>query len=170
METLELLEEILLDFQGTVLLVSHDRDFMDNVVTSLMVLDGRGNVDERVGSYSDWERSGGRLEKLTEEQPEGEEPSGDPAPAATKEPASPAPSAQPPKPKKLTYKLQRELDQLPARIEQLETQQADLEQRMAAPGFFQEDPNTVRQTTERHAALQTELESAYARWDELEAT
>ena len=188
METLELLEEILLDFRGTVLLVSHDRDFMDNTVTSLMVLDGHGNVDERVGGYSDWARAGGRLGKVTgaEAGPgcadpgsagsSGADPgsadssgaypgSGDPGSAGPGTDAA-GKSARP----RLSYKLQRELDQLPALIEKLERQQTEIEARMAEPGFFEQSAERVRQTTDRHAALQGELEAAYARWDELEAT
>ena len=178
METLELLEEILLDFQGTVLLVSHDRDFMDNVVTSLMVLDGQGGVDERVGSYSDWERSGGRLGKLVHEaSPDDMSPAASAAenvPAEMSDAGSDArPSAagtatKPAKPR-LSYKLKRELELLPARIEKLEKQQAALEARMAEPGFFESDPEQVRKTTNQHAGLQAELEAAYQRWDELEA-
>ncbi|NRB71161.1 MAG: ATP-binding cassette domain-containing protein [Xanthomonadales bacterium] len=157
METLELLEEILLAFQGTVLLVSHDRDFMDNVVTSLMVMDGQGGVDERVGSYSDWERSGGRLNSSAD------------APEPASEPAAPTHSAKKPaQAAKRSYKLQRELDQLPARIEELEQQLQELETRMAEAGFFNGDAATVRQTTQRHEAIQGELEAAFARWDELE--
>ena len=164
-ETLELLEEILLSFEGTVLLVSHDRDFMDNVVTSLMVLDGKGGVDERVGSYSDWERGGGSLKKLAGGEPEVAAASGASAPAVTK-PSQSAPTA--PKPKKLSYKLQRELDQLPALIEKLEQQQAELEARMAEPGFFESDPAAVRKTTDEHAAVLAKLENTFERWDELE--
>ncbi len=157
METLELLEEILLAFQGTVLLVSHDRDFMDNVVTSLMVMDGQGGVDERVGSYSDWERSGGRLNSSAD------------TPEPASEPAAPAHSAKKPaQAAKRSYKLQRELDQLPARIEELEQQLKELETRMAEAGFFNGDAATVHQTTQRHEAIQGELEAAFARWDELE--
>ncbi len=180
METLELLEEILLDFAGTVLLVSHDRDFMDNVVTSLMVLDGHGNVDERVGSYSDWERSGGRLSKLTPQsgspgsesgdrvsQPESGPSPSTPTLSPDSDPKAPSKPAKPTK-QKLTYKLQRELDQLPALIEKLEQQQAEIERKMAAPGFFESDPKAVRATTDQHAELRAQLEKAYARWGELE--
>jgi ATP-binding cassette subfamily F protein uup len=172
METLELLEEILLNFEGTVLLVSHDRDFMDNTVTSLMVLDGHGHVDERVGSYSDWERSGGRLGKITDKAGSA---SGDRVSHAANsqddESSTLSPDSDPitgTKPK-LTYKLQRELDQLPALIEKLEQEQAAIEARMAEPGFFEGDPAQVKKTTERHAAVLSELETAFARWDELDA-
>jgi ATP-binding cassette subfamily F protein uup len=165
METLELLEEILLDFKGTVLLVSHDRDFMDNVVTSLMVLDGQGNVDERVGGYSDWERSGGRLTKGMSEAREEQTT----AAAPETEAVGPRPATPKPARPKLSYKLKRELEQLPARIEKLEQQQAELEASMAESGFFEGDPDQVRRTTDQHAGLVAELKSAYARWDELEA-
>ncbi|MEJ2534735.1 MAG: ATP-binding cassette domain-containing protein [Gammaproteobacteria bacterium] len=186
LETLELLEEILLAFEGTVLLVSHDRAFMDNTVTSLMVLDGRGRVDERVGSYSDWERAGGRLHKLGGGEAAADGPGAATAPreglAAGESPAAgtadhPARAGTPDAPKqaakparrKLSYQLQRELDQLPAKIEKLEQRQAALEARMAEAGFFEGEPDAVRAVTDEHAALLNELEAAYARWDELEA-
>ena len=160
-ETLELLEEILLTFEGTVLLVSHDRDFMDNVITSLLVLDGTGDVSEHVGGYSDWEARGGSLsgaqagaaEKITKPQTK---PS-----AANKKPAK----AKKPK---LSYNDQRELGSLPGKIEKLEKQQALLEETMSAPGFFQFDHVQVQRVSKELADVQGKLEAAFNRWSELE--
>jgi len=160
-ETLELLEEILLTFEGTVLLVSHDRDFMDNVITSLMVLDGTGDVSEYVGGYSDWEARGGSL-------------SGAKAGASgkTSEPAakSSAANKKPAKAQKtkLSYNDQRELGNLPVKIEKLEKQQALLEETMSVPGFFQSDHEQVQRVSKELSGVQGQLEAAFKRWDELE--
>ncbi len=162
LETLELLEEILLDFAGTVLLVSHDRAFMDNVVTSLLIVDGHGGVDDRVGSYSDWERAGGRLQDA---RVKNDDQSSSPEPA-DKAP-TPAAASKPVK-RKLSYKLQRELDALPGTIDQLELQQAQLAEQIGKPGFYDGDPQEVRRVTERLGTIQAELEQAYERWSELE--
>ena len=160
-ETLELLEEILLTFEGTVLLVSHDRDFMDNVITSLIVLDGTGNVSEYVGGFSDWEARGGSLagaragasEKATK--------------AKVNDSAASNKQAKPKKPK-LSYNDQRELGSLPGKIEKLEKQQALLEETMSAPGFFQSDHEQVQRTSRELADVQGQLEAAFSRWDKLE--
>lgn len=154
-ETLELLEEILLEFKGTVLLVSHDREFMDNVVTSTLVLEGNGVINDYVGGYSDWVAHGGKLVSLDDEgkKPVVEKP-------AVKKPAATAT-------KKLSYKDQRELDALPDRIEQLETRQGELEAEIAAPEFYQQEHGVTDEVLARLTGLQTELEAAYARWEEL---
>jgi len=161
-ETLELLEEILLTFEGTVLLVSHDRDFMDNVITSLIVLDGTGDVSEYVGGYSDWEARGGSLsgaqagaaEKTT--KPQTNTSTVNKKPAQAKKP-------------KLSYNDQRELGSLPGKIEKLEKQQALLEETMSVPGFFQSDHEQVQRVSKELADVQGKLETAFNRWDELEA-
>jgi ATP-binding cassette subfamily F protein uup len=161
-ETLELLEEILLDFEGTVLLVSHDRDFMDNVITSLIVLDGRGNVNEYVGGYSDWEARGGSLSDAR-------------AGAAVKSTQAATESAvvkrkqDGPRPAKLSYKDQRELGYLPARIEKLEIQQAQLEKQISEPGFYQSDREKIRKLMQELEDVQGQLVAAFDRWSELEA-
>ncbi len=162
LETLELLEEILLDFAGTVLLVSHDREFMDNVVTSLLVVDGEGGVEDRVGSYSDWERAGGRLQ---EARAKSDKTAGD-----NKRRVESTPQATPDKParRKLSYKLQRELDALPGLIDTLEQQQAQLAGQMNKAGFFDGDPAEVRRVTDQLEKIQQELEQAFERWGELE--
>jgi ATP-binding cassette subfamily F protein uup len=163
-ETLELLEDILLKFDGTVLLVSHDRQFMDNVVTSIMVFEGDGKIGEYVGGYSDWSRKGGKLFSFEDsEKASGAEK---PAKSVEKIPEPKKVSA-----KKLSYKDQRELDALPATIEELEMQQAELEQLMSKPEFYDNTDDggkTVEETLKQAAELQTQLDQVYERWEELE--
>ena len=170
-ETLELLEEILLGFEGTVLLVSHDREFMDNVVTSLVVLDGRGGVSEHVGGYSDWERRGGAL---SEAQPlPVSRPDPAPAPELSNMGAAGASAGKPapanPRKRKLSYKEQRELAALPAQIETLEQQQRQLEKTLAEPGFYQSAPEEIQRVTRELAEVQLGLEAAFSRWNQLES-
>ncbi|MFC1695470.1 ATP-binding cassette domain-containing protein [Pseudomonadota bacterium] len=160
-ETLELLEEILLEFNGTVLLVSHDREFMDNVVTSIIVLEGDGKVAEYVGGYSSWAEKGGRLVNL--EQPRS-------VSATQKNPEESTvkqPHAQP-RTAKLSYKDQRELNALPDLIGQLESRCAELENKISAPGFYQQDKEATEPVLESLADTRSSLEAAYARWQELE--
>ncbi len=158
-ETLELLEEILLTFDGTVLLVSHDRDFMDNVVTSLLVLEGDGVVTEQAGGYSDWEARGGKLRTGRAEQ--------DTAKSDAVE-QSPEPAASAAKKSKLSYKLQRELDSLPAVIEKLEQRQQALESAMAKDDFYQQDHAKVQKALDELAAVQAEMETTFERWSAIE--
>jgi ATP-binding cassette subfamily F protein uup len=160
-ETLELLEEILLEFDGTVLLVSHDREFMDNVVTSLFVLEGDGSVTEHVGGYSRWAGMGGKLVSL--EQPGAG--SGDEKQAPTPKVSG---RKAPERPASLSYKDKRELEALPGLIEQLESRRAELEAEMSAEGFFQQDHAVTQVIIEQLNRTQSELDSAYARWEELE--
>ncbi|MGG6463554.1 ATP-binding cassette domain-containing protein [Solilutibacter silvestris] len=157
-ETLELLEELLADYTGTLLLVSHDRDFLDNVVTSTLVLEEGGRVGEYVGGYSDWER-----QRAAPSQ----------APVAARvasAPAAPAPAAAEPAAakRKLSYKDSRELEALPARIEALETRVAELTAAMADPAFFQRDSAAITADNAALAQAQAELDAAYVRWEELE--
>jgi len=162
-ETLELLEEILLGFDGTVLLVSHDREFMDNVVTSLLVVEGNGVVSEHAGGYSDWLARGGRL---VESGGQGDRVSAPGAPIARD---APAPAAAPiPKLKKLSYKEQRELAAMPSLIESLEQRQQALETTMAEPEFYQREHGQVQEVIAQLATVQAELEAAFARWAELD--
>ncbi|SOC55738.1 ATP-binding cassette, subfamily F, uup [Chromohalobacter canadensis] len=176
-ETLELLEELLLDFDGTLLLVSHDRAFMDNVVTSVLAFEGEGRVQEYVGGYSDWVRQGGKLPPAPGEfgnaanvLPAREAEPSTPArtsPDTGKSEASTASATS--KRVKLSYKLQRELDQLPVTIETLEAAIADFEAEVGAPEFYQQDSETVTQRLEALEAKQAELDAAMSRWMELEA-
>ena len=157
-ETLELLEDLLLDYAGTLLLVSHDRDFLDHVVTSTLVMEGDGRVGEFVGGYTDWLRQGGQL--ATESAP---------AKAATKAaPPAPAPALPPATRRKLSYKDTRELEQLPARIEALEARLAELTARSGDPAFYQREPGAITAHNAELAQVQVELDAAYARWAELE--
>jgi len=161
-ETLELLEEILLEFEGTVLLVSHDREFMDNVVTSLIVLRGNGRIDEFVGGYCDWDES--NLSTLS------------PQKGLPQEPASPRQKSQKvkskpttPQKRKLGYRQQRELDSLPEQIESLEIQQAKLQEIINTPGFFQSGEAQVRFTLSELDRIQEQLDDSFERWNLLEA-
>ncbi|ERS88959.1 ATP-binding cassette domain-containing protein [Halomonas sp. PBN3] len=172
-ETLELLEELLLDFDGTLLLVSHDRAFMDNVVTSVLAFEGEGRVREYVGGYSDWVRQGGRLPPAPWEgaaRQQAEPTRGAEEVRATSErEAPPARQEAARKPAKLSYKLQRELDALPGEIERLEAEVAEFEARVGDPGFYQQEATRVTATLEAMAARQAALDAAMERWMELEA-
>ena len=152
-ETLELLEELLLDYKGTLLLVSHDRAFLDNVVASTLVLEGHGRIGEYVGGYTDWLR---------------QRPPGQPAVPSAGKPmakvATPTTTAK----RKLSFKDQRTLEQLPGRIEQLESEIATRTAAMNDPAFFQQDSNAIVQANQSLAALQAELDTAYSRWAELD--
>ncbi|HZH42655.1 MAG TPA: ATP-binding cassette domain-containing protein [Lysobacter sp.] len=154
-ETLELLEDLLAEYPGTLLLVSHDRDFLDRVVTSTLVMEGEGRVGEYVGGYSDWLRQAAPVAPVREAVPA----------SAAREPApSPAPARR-----KLSYKDARELEQLPARIEALEARVAALTEQMSDPGFYQRSGAEVQAHGAELASVQAELEAAYARWMELES-
>ncbi|WP_211830973.1 ATP-binding cassette ATPase Uup [Kistimonas asteriae] len=163
-ETLELLESILVDFPGTVLLVSHDRAFLDNVVSSSLVFEGNGVVREYVGGFEDWLRQGGSMQRLVE--------SGEKVlkPTETQTAKETVASAQPKSAsgKKLSYKLQRELDGLPAEIEQLEEEQQTLENLTAEAGFYQKDQDEVSQVLQRLTDLAGLIEEKMDRWAELE--
>jgi ATP-binding cassette subfamily F protein uup len=149
-----------LQFKGTVLLVSHDREFMDNVVTSILVLEGDGRISEHVGGYSNWTEHGGKLVGLDEKQK---------SPAPTPDRADPAkPGLASPTAKKLSYKDQRELEALPARIEELENRQTELETLVSATDFYQQEYALTEATLKELADLQAELEIAYQRWEQLE--
>jgi ATP-binding cassette subfamily F protein uup len=160
-ETLELLEELLLEYQGTLLLVSHDRAFLDNVVTSTLVFEGDGRIGEYVGSYSDWLRQRREAPQETGSTPATPEPERPSSSSAAAKPAV--------KPKKLSYKDQRELDALPTHIQALEAEQARLHETVNGVGFYQRPPDEVGATLDRLETLARELETSYARWEILEA-
>jgi ATP-binding cassette subfamily F protein uup len=161
-ETLELLEEVLLGFDGTVLMVSHDRAFLDNVVTSTLVFEGEGRVREFVGGYQDWLRQGGspRLLGVGEEKAAKSEP----APQAAAAPAAAPEAAK----KKLSYKLQRELEAIPGQIDALEAELAGVQEEISAPSFYQRPAEETRVVLERLDSLQAELDRLIERWAELE--
>ncbi len=158
-ETLELLEALLQDYTGTVFLVSHDRAFLDNVVTQTIASEGGGLWKEYVGGYSDWLR---QRPAATRTDAKAAAPAGNPnglAPTAS----APAPR------KKLSFKEQRELDQLPDRIAELEAEQGALQGRLADPAFYQGPPDALRDAQTRLAAIDAEIDAALARWEVLEA-
>lgn len=170
-ETLELLEELLSNYEGTMLLVSHDRAFLDNVVTSCFAFEGDGIVREYVGGYEDWLRQGGRWHRNRDlatskaGAAEAEKPSPAGNGSAGKENTATATT----KPKKLSYKLQRELEQLPGTIEKLEKDIAELQAQVAAPNFFEEPRDVTEATLSALAEKEAALEAAFERWAELDA-
>ncbi|HEY6941720.1 ATP-binding cassette domain-containing protein [Dokdonella sp.] len=169
-ETLELLEELLAGYPGTLLLVSHDRDFIDNVVTSTLVLEGGGRVGEYVGGYSDWLRQAPRAMERTTDATARDRPAARAADATSPLPQPPVSAAAPsPAKRKLSYKESRELDELPARIETLETRIAAIGEAMQEADFYQQDSARIVAANDELAALQAELDAAYARWSELDA-
>ncbi len=161
-ETLELLEEILGEHKGAILLVSHDREFLNNVVTSTIAFEGNGKVREYVGGYEDWLRQGGQWNLSDDTGAKNAKTSTKVAPVAdTSESNSDK--------KKLSYKLQRELNALPAEIEKFEQKVLDAEALIAEPEFYQQPQDRINQSLAELAKLQETLEAKYARWDELEA-
>ena len=155
-ETLELLEELLMDYHGTLLLVSHDRAFLDNVVTSTLVFEGAGVIGEYVGGYSDWLRH-----KTAADKPARKNNGGSTVKVTPRQTVSE-------KPEKLSYKDQRELDGLPGKIEKLETEQTQLQATMGEPDFYQQSHERVTATLERMQVVEEELETCYGRWEALE--
>jgi ATP-binding cassette subfamily F protein uup len=156
-ETLEVLEARLVDYQGTLIVVSHDREFLDNVVTSTLVFEAGGRITRHAGGYSDWLRKGRQLA-------EKENPSPGPAVTATATKPSPAPQR-----KKLSYKDQRELDQLPQRIESLEAEIAALEQQINEPDFYSRPFESIQPVLDNLHARQRLLDDILERWAELES-
>jgi len=163
-----LLEELLIDFEGTLLLVSHDRAFMDNVVTDVLAFEGDGIVRSYVGGYTDWVRQGGRLPPAPWELAEARKAQEKLAERQTAS-TQPAKNDTDKRRQKLSYKLQRELDTLPATIESLESQIAGHETRMGAPDFYQQDSETVSAAIDALSETQAKLDRAMERWMELEA-
>lgn len=158
-ETLELLEELLTGFDGTVLLVSHDRSFVDNVVTSTLVFDGKGNIDDFVGGYSDWSQHHTAQTQTTFANTH----------TTVAAPAKSSTTAPPPKTgNKLSYKLQRELEELPARIETLEKEIETLTAQTQQADFFRQERSITEKVLRIITENQTELETCYARWALLE--
>ena len=152
-ETLDLLEDLLVEYQGTLLLVSHDREFLDNVVTSTLVFEGGGRIGDYVGGYSDWLR---RREAL--------------AAAPVRAEAAPAPAAKTARPKRaLTARESSDLAALPARIEVLEKEQAELAAKLADPAFYKREPAAFSAAKARREDLERDHAAAFARWEQLEA-
>ena len=154
-ETLELLEDLLLGFAGTLLLVSHDRSFLNNVVTSCIVFDDDGDVREYVGGYDDW---------LNQRQSRTEKPAAKNPSNTTTQPAKTAK-----KKSTLTYQEQLDLKALPQEIEKLEQQQAALTEKMSEPDFYQQAADKITEAQQQLAALEAELEVTFDKWAALEA-
>ena len=174
LETLELLEDELADWPGTLLLVSHDRAFLDNVVTSTFVLEGGGRVAEYVGGYEDYlrQRPHGTAVEENDVVAVGRAVQGDDGAARAPEGdnvARPFQGRATRERKKLSYNEQRELEQLPARIDALEAEQRSLNARIAAPEFYKEPRESISAALSRAEALERELAAAYERWDALDA-
>jgi ATP-binding cassette subfamily F protein uup len=160
LETLELLEELLCDFEGTVLLVSHDRSFVDNVVTSTVVFEGNGVINEFVGGYSDWQNAVASAAKKPAAS----------ASSAAQKPAAPAANPTKAAAGKLSYKLQRELQELPEKIEHLESEIAALTAQTQEPAFYSQTHQQTRAVLDELSAKQVQLDARYARWAELDNT
>ncbi len=152
--TLELLEELLLEYTGTLLLVSHDRAFLNNVVTSTLVFEGDGRIGEYIGGYDDWLRQRKPV-VMPKKQPEKPKAKSKPVPLAGGN--------------KMGYMEKRELAGLPKEIEAMELELAGIFEQMSAPDFFKNDARTISRMTARQRDLESTLEIAYARWEELEA-
>lgn len=149
-ETLELLEALLLDYSGTLFLVSHDRTFLDNVVTQVIAFEGQGKWREYVGGFEDWARQ--RKPDAVKQQPAQEKRAGS------------SKAAQ----KKLSYNESRELDAIPGKIEQLELEQKVLEERLSDPDFYTEAPEKIRGIQGRFEAIESEMLALLSRWEALE--
>ena len=160
-ETLDLLEELLASYDGTLFLVSHDRAFLDNVVTQVIAAEGDGRWSEYAGGYADWQRV--RAEAAAREVEQARA-----APPAARTAASAAPRAVTARAARLSFNEKRELEQLPDRIAALEAEQSALQARLADPTLYQEAPQEVTQCTARLEALEGEIEAAMERWEELE--
>ncbi|WP_395374768.1 ATP-binding cassette domain-containing protein [Marinicella sp. W31] len=159
MESLDLLQDLLMAFDGTVLLISHDRDFLDQVATQTLVfeknVEGQYHINEYVGGYEDYLRQRPKIEATKTEQTTAKSQAGQPQRAKGKQ--------------KLTYNLKRELQKLPQEIEKLELQVADLTERMCASDFYQQDQAAIQKVTAECKQKQDELQKKYSRWDELES-
>ncbi len=154
-ETLELIETMLVDYPGTLLVVSHDRRFLDNLVTSTVAFEGDGRIEEYVGGYEDWRRQ--RVAALL------------PAPRPVRRPAGAPAKPTPEAGRKLSYKERLEFEALPARIETLESEVATTEAAIAGPEFYKEPADQIRAAMVRVQTARAELTAAYRRWDELDS-
>jgi ATP-binding cassette subfamily F protein uup len=162
-ETLDLLENLLVEYEGTLIVVSHDRDFLDNVVTGTLVFEGDGQITEYVGGYSDWMAE--KAKQAAKVVPVAGGPDSDRV--ATKSPGAATPAT--PKPKKLTNKERAELEALPARIEALEMEQAELVAKLSDPDFYKNEAAKFAAVNARLDEVEAEHAAAFARWEELES-
>jgi len=148
-DTLDLLEEMLMEYEGTVLLVSHDREFLNNIVTSTIVFEGEGRIEEYVGGYDDW---------LRQRRPALLEP---------KKMQKPRPQRE--RPRTLTFKENRELEALPALIESLESERDSLHKTLGDPDFYKREGQRMPELKTRIGEIEGELADAYERWEVLDA-
>ena len=155
-ETLELLEELICNHPATLLLVSHDRAFLNNVVTATLVVDEDGSVKEYAGGYDDYLRQSENSKAVEEKKPESK-------PQSVVSPDKPKPKA------KLSYKEERELEQIPQQIEALEQEQTELQSAMSDPDFFKQSSDLITDASNRLQTIQSELERLLERWEELES-
>lgn len=155
LETLEMLEEKLVDYKGTLLLVSHDRAFLDNVVTSVFVFEEEGKVNEYIGGYAEWYALAEQRKKQKDSKKQEESGKKEKQKSNNK--------------KKLSYKEQKELDQLPNLIDQLEAEQAALTEKISDPDFYKQGQDKTQVTLDKLKETEKSLEQAYQRWDEMEA-
>jgi ATP-binding cassette subfamily F protein uup len=165
LETLELLESRLVEFPGTLLLVSHDRDFLDNTVTSTLVFEGDGRVQEYAGGYEDWLRQQPAAGRLAAAQPAVGRSRSSEATAGGATPGAPRPGLK----RKLSYNEQREFEQLPGRIGELEAEQEILTKAVAHPDFYKESAAGIKQTLARLDQIHGELLDLYKTWDDLDS-
>ena len=165
-DTLELLEELLEEYTGTVFLVSHDRTFLDNVVTQVIVAEGGGQWREYVGGYSDWERVRASAPAVAANAAASSAPK---AGAPKSDVAAPGASAPQAKKVKLSYKEQRELDELPQLIASLEDEQSAITAQLNSPDFYKQNPADARRINARHAEIEELLLDALERWERIEA-
>ena len=154
MDTLDMLEEILMQYKGTLLVVSHDRDFLDQTVTKILAFEGKGKIDSCIGGYSDYLE----MKNVSSKKDDIKK-------ISTKKQSAPKES-QPLK--KLTYKLERELSQLPEKIQKLEENITELSDKLSDAEFYQQDPDGFHTTTQELADTQIKLERYENRWLELE--
>ncbi len=161
-DTLELLEELLMNYEGTLILVSHDRAFVDNVVTSTLVFEGNAEVYEYVGGYEDW------LGQYKYKQSKIASTQADQVVKKPVEKAAPEKNSSAKKTKKLSFKEQKELDELPALIDTLDAQLKEITEKMSAAEFYQQDKEIISLATQHLSEIEQALESAYRRWQELE--
>jgi ATP-binding cassette subfamily F protein uup len=165
-DTLELLEELLAEYNGTVFLVSHDRTFLDNVVTEVIVSEGKGMWREYVGGYTDWERVKDTVPATALAAPAAAAPK--PGSAKTSDMSSSAQNVSGKK-VKLSYKEQRELEELPQLIASLEDEQSAITAQLNAPDFYKTNPADARRMNARYAEIEDLLLDALERWEGLEA-
>lgn len=150
-ETIELLEVLLINFEGTILIVSHDRSFLNNVVTSTIAFDAEGSLSEYVGGYDDYLRQSGGFKKSIQEKDK-----------------KPVIREKKEKPRKLSFKEKNELSELPPKIERLEGEEKNLYDKMSDPDFYKKSPDEIKDVKDRIESIKKELEESYLRWEELE--